>query len=373
MNRFALTPQDAWFFRDGRPYNHGESNQADAPSLFPPPARTLTGAIRAALARANGWDGKHGGWPYHLTAALGDGPDNLGRLQFTGPFLIKNGQVLWPLPRHLLGRVESGKWTPGGFLRPAEQPVETDQGPLRLPEIPLPPAERDGLKPAESAWITLAGLNDILSGRLPARNTIFKPSELWQIESRIGFKRDETTRTVGEGDLYSPAYVRLAKKVALGVGYSGLPAGMNSLPDLFPLGGESRLAQCEPWPSDPLPAAPPGSAFHVDASGQVRFIIVLLTPGRLDPNKPPRDGVELVSACIGKPLSIGGWDSLKHEPLPLKPFVPAGSVFFCQAPADRLSQVLAEHGRWLGEHARHGFGQIAIGLWPSTDSTNRES
>lgn len=365
MNCFALTPQDAWFFRDGRPYNHGESNQADVESIFPPPARTLTGAVRAALARANGWDGKRGTWPQAVTAALGDGPDNLGALQFTGPFLIKDRQPLWPLPRHLLGKSESGKWTPRAFLQPAEQPTETDQDSLRLPEIPRSVTDRDDLKPAESAWITRAGLDNILAGRLPAADAIYKPSALWRTESRVGLKRDEARLTVGEGDLYSPAYVRLCKGVSLGVGFSGLPSGMSGLPELFPLGGESRLAQCEPWPGNPLPSAPEANAFQADAQGQVRFIILLLTPGRLDPVKPPLDDVELVSACVGKPLFIGGWDSLKHEPLPLEPFLPAGSVWFCQAPANRLPEILKQHGRWLGQHTAHGFGQIAIGLWPS--------
>jgi CRISPR-associated protein Cmr3 len=389
MNCFALTPQDAWFFRDGRPYNHGESNQADVESVFPPPARTITGALRAALARANGWDGKRGTWPQEVTTAFGDGPNNLGQLQFIGPFLIKDNQPLWPLPRHLLGKAESGKctsatlgvddvsgrnlvgkaesrkWAPKTFLRPTEQPTETDQGSLRLPEIPHSVTDRDGLKPAESAWITRAGLEAILKGGLPAADTLAKPSELWRLEARIGLRRDPATLTVGEGDLYSPVYVRLCKGVSLGVGFSGLPFGMSSLPKLFPLGGESRLAQCEPWPGNPLPSAPEANAFPADARGQVRFIILLLTPGRLDPDKPPLDGAELVSACVGKPLFFGGWDSLKHEPLPLEPFLPAGSVWFCQAAAERLPEILRHHGRWLGRHTAHGFGQIAIGLWPS--------
>ena len=33
---YKLTPVDTWFFRDGRPYNRGESNLADIKSLFPP-------------------------------------------------------------------------------------------------------------------------------------------------------------------------------------------------------------------------------------------------------------------------------------------------------------------------------------------------
>lgn len=372
MNCFALTPQDAWFFRDGRPYNHGESNQANVESLFPPPARTLTGALRAALARANGWDGKRGTWPPAVTTAFGDGPDDLGQLQFIGPFLIKDNQPLWPLPRHLLGKAASGTWTPKALLQPAEQPTETDQGSLRLPEIPRSVTDRDGLKPAESAWITRAGLDTLLKGGLPPADTLVRPSELWRVEARIGLKRDADTLIVGEGDLYSPAYVRLRRGVSLGVGFSGLPAGMNSLPGLFPLGGESRLAQCEVWPGNPLPSTPDTGAFPIDTNGRARFVLVLLTPGRLDPGKPPLDGVELVSACVGKPLFYGGWDSLRHGPLPLEPFLPPGSVWFCRAPADRLPEILSQHGRWLGQHTAHGFGQIAIGLWPANPNAHQK-
>ena len=32
MKNFALTPLDAWFFRDGRPYEEKEANQADVVS-----------------------------------------------------------------------------------------------------------------------------------------------------------------------------------------------------------------------------------------------------------------------------------------------------------------------------------------------------
>lgn len=374
MNYFALTPQDAWFFRDGRPYNHGESNQADVESLFPPPARTLTGALRAALARANGWDGKRGGWPESVTEAFGDGPSNLGQLQFAGPFLIRQttadqGEALWPLPRHLLGRIESDKWTPKAFLHPAEHLTETDQGRRRLPVIPRSVADCDGLKPAESAWVARAGLNNILAGRLPSSEAIHQPADLWHTEARIGLKRDAASKTVGEGDLYSPTLVRLCRGVSLGVGFSGLSPGMNSLSGLFPLGGESRLAQVAPWSGNPFPDAPKAASFHTDPTGKVRFIVVLLTPGRFDSGKPPLDGVELISACIGKPLFLGGWDSLKHEPLPLEPFLPAGSVWFCEAVAARIPDVLKLHGRWIGQHTAHGFGQIAIGHWPSTNNT----
>ena len=69
-----LTPIDAWFFRDGRPYNQGESGQTDVRSLFPPFAPTVVGTLRAALAVGQGWNGRES-WanelhPFSATASM---------------------------------------------------------------------------------------------------------------------------------------------------------------------------------------------------------------------------------------------------------------------------------------------------------------
>jgi len=134
MRYFKLTPQDAWFFRDGRPYNQGEDNQADAVSQFPPSPRTVTGAFRAALARANGWNGRNR-WNSALNAVLGNDTDDLAALQFHGPFIIRDDTVLWPVPFHLLGKVAKRKWTPAAFLRPDRGKTRTDVGYVHLPRV----------------------------------------------------------------------------------------------------------------------------------------------------------------------------------------------------------------------------------------------
>jgi CRISPR-associated protein Cmr3 len=367
MKHYALTPQDAWFFRDGRPYNHGESNQADVHTQFPPPARTLTGAIRAALARANGWDGGRGRWPSAVTTAFGSSPHDLGQLQFSGPFLIHQGSALWPMPRHLLGLVEKGTWRPAAFLRPSADATMTDQGRRVLPEIAVPKHKRPaGLKPAETAWITTSGLTGILTGHLPPADSVHSSSTLWKLEPRVGLQRDANTLLVGEGNLYSPSFVRLHRSVALGIGITGLPAGMKDLPAWFPLGGESRLAQCEGWQGTALPLGPSAADFKPNSQGKIEFTLTLITPGAFDDLATALPGIEVMSACLGKPIPIGGWDSLKNEPIPLAPFHPAGSTWFCQATSADFTRHHAQHGLWLGDRSTtaHGFGQILIGLWP---------
>ncbi len=361
MKTYALTPLDAWFFRAGRPYNEREANQADVASVFPPPARTLSGALRAALARANGWTGR-GSWPDPLNRAFGSGPEELGALQFTGPFLILNGEALWPLPRHVIGGVNE-RWEPCAFLRPADAATACDVGNIRLPEV-LPPCEE--LKTAETAWVTAAGLGALLAGELPGAHSIVQAKELWVHEARIGLHRDEKTFITDEGALYSPSYVRLRRGVALGVGVGGVPEGMANVSDIFPLGGESRLARCEEWGRSPVPAMPSRERFTLDTESRVAFIIVLLTPGRFIAGKPILPGAEIISACVGKPQFTGGWDSLKRVPLPLEPFAPAGSVWFCTSTRGDFDAIHKRHGQHIGAHTAHGFGQIAIGLWPPT-------
>jgi CRISPR-associated protein Cmr3 len=293
---------------------------------------------------------------------LGSGPDQLGGLQFTGPFLISNGEALWPLPRHVLGRVEE-TWTPRAFLRPADAKTMCDAGEINLPIIALPPGEkRDGLKSAEAVWVTTTGLSALLAGGLPKAEAVVDGKKLWALEARVGLRRNEDTLTTGEGALYSPSYVRLHRGVAIGVGVAGVPDDMADVPEVFPLGGESRLARRDAWSGETLPAPLPHEKFSPDAAGRVEFTVVLLTPGCF--TAPDLPAVEIVSACVGKPQFIGGWDSLKRAPLPLEPFAPAGSVWFCAARRADFDAIHARNGQHLGPHAAHGFGQIVIGLWP---------
>lgn len=381
---YALTPCDAWFFRDGRPYHHGESNQADVPSVFPPSPRTISGALRAALARANGWE-SGARWPSDLNQFLGDGPNDLGTFQCIGPFLIRHGpggsQALWPMPRHLLGHALSGEWSPRAFLVPEDREFETDLGRVRLPRPAVSAnGAAEGLKPTERAWITAQGLSTVLGGQLPPQTDVCTAEHLWALEPRIGLCRAPESLIVGEGDLYSPRYVRLRREVAVGVGINHLPDSLKPLPPLLSFGGESRMAMAEPWPHQALPNHPPLDAFPRTSDGLVRFLVMLLTPGRFAQGNGPvdylRQGARVVAACVGRPQFIGGWDSGCAQPLPLEPFHPAGSVWFCEAPVGIFPDIHARHGQWLGAYTQHGFGQIAIGLWPANpihEPCNRKS
>ena len=217
-----LHPVDTWFFRDGTPFTMDSAPQEDVGSLFPPHPPTVVGALRAALARARGWNGRDS-WPRDVCAVLGDGPDDLGALAFAGPFLLRDGQPLFRVPRHLLGTGSSGRWEPSALLRPGGS-VACDLGDsVRLPALPDAAGDTGKLKAGDGQWLTRSGMNEVLRGRVPDPRETIANSALWADEARIGLERDPTSRTAKESMLYSTRHVRPRRCVSLGVRVAGVP------------------------------------------------------------------------------------------------------------------------------------------------------
>jgi len=378
---FALTPVDAWFFGGGQPYTRESSDQTNVRSLFPPNAPTLVGAIRAAAARAMGWDGASP-WNADIVDRLGDGLD-LGPLDFRGPMLLErneapgdaasgNWQRLYPAPLHLLGKTvhedDGETWNPKTLLRPGDEEVSTDAGQMRPP---VRQKDVDGVSEPDGIWVTRSGLESVLEGEVPDKDECVAGSELWGHEPRVGLEREDETRRVEEGKLYSPSYVRLEPGVAVGTAVDGLPDV--ELPERLLLGGESRMANLDTIEAFEPPLAP---ASRAEEAGRVS--VTLATPGRVDADtfeelRPgtrlggefgPLEGYRVVSACIGKPTWIGGWHPTKQRPLPLRPHIPAGSTLFVQRPDDGdVATIHQMHGATIGSRTDYGFGEILVGTW----------
>ena len=393
LKTLLLSPIDAWFFRDGRPYNEGEGNQTDVISQFPPPATTLVGALRAALARSHKWNGMER-WDRSLNVVLGDGFDSLGALMFGGPWLARkkaNGETefLFSMPLHVVGKPEQQqsdsepRWKPACLLTPGHA-VHCDLGEVCLPVMSAVRAndiDLNGLKEPASQWVTSRGLEQILAGRLPDVSHVVEARDLWSREARVGLKRCEDKRVTEQGALYSTRFARLTRGVSLAMTIAGLPDGENwKIPDLLALGGEGRMADCRTLEAISLPTAP---VDQIRASK--RIVVTLITPlilpdsdgsdaGSVNSPQPNQTffdwpGTTVVSACVGKPQSLGGWDSLERRPLPLRPVLPAGSTWFLEV--TDLSAVVERSAQGIGMKTQYGFGQVVLGVWPSTqgDST----
>jgi len=358
MMYLRITPVDSWFFRDGRPFHLGEAT-SDVGGLFPPSAFTVVGAIRAHLARSMGW--REGKWSEEICRVLGDGYDLAG-LRFRGPLLCREGdrgpEMLYPAPLNLLGKRNDSGYEMR-LLRPGEE-VECDLGRVRLPT-----AEKiDGMKQL-SGYVNGDQLKQVLRGEVPEGRVIPR-EELWGTEYAVGLERERDTRTAKEAHLYSINRIRLVRGVHLIMDVEGIDEGLLEKLDgaVMPIGGEGRMGCVE--------MLSPGKGVSEirqeigPIDGRVRFTLVHITPAFLGRWPRPGESIpgvpgEVVSACVGRALRIGGWDSVNRRPVELKPFIPPGSVWFCEAEADELNDVMSVSR--IGEYTGFGFGEIALGIW----------
>ena len=385
MVAYSLSPVDSWFFRDGRPFNQGEKNQTDVESMFPPFATTIVGAIRASLARSKGWNG-HGDWPSEIKDKLGDG-EHLKPLKFQGPYLIRkiNGIIepLFPAPLNIIGKEPSFdevNWT-FSYLNPGNG-IDCDLG----NEVKLPAATNGtGMKRLNGFFFNKDDMQTILQGNElqhinPIRgkrvsrfvqdyDTAPSPINiLWDLEYTVGIERNYQKRTAKEGAIYSSQKVRLCQNVALAMNASGLTEDLE-LPATLTFGGESRIAYAEKLENPiGIPEAPPLQS----SGGVTRFTVTHLTPAYFERGLagPGEEfygihGTKVISACLERPVRIGGWNSIpaRKGPIPLKPFIPPGSVWFCESEKEVAEKVRDLNGCHIGGYTDFGFGQILIGLW----------
>lgn len=370
VDHIALEPVDTWYFADGTPSSADSSGQWDVGGIFPPHPPTVVGALRAALARANGWSGS-GRWPEDITQVLGDGygADDLGRLSFDGPYLLRGGQPLYRAPVHLLGRVDTDgcAWQPREALRPGE-PLACDLG--QEVRLPVPPTGSDpALGQSYESWVDPDALAEALNGEVPQRPATTEWA-LWRQEQRVGIARDNVTRTAADGMLYTARHARLVGGVAIGMRVRGLPEDWQrpGVGTLLPFGGEGRMARVASWDGHPGPLAVP----PVGHSGALT--LVALTPVdapaewyRGEGSVPELGGARVVSACLPQAQPVGGWRTVPPQgPLPLRSVLPAGSVLFCEdADLARVREVAASNEPLrVGGRQLWGFGAIALGAWP---------
>lgn len=387
MNCWRFQALDTWFFRESRP--HDAVGGAELSSLFPPPARTVLGALRSLWGESLGID-----WrafaaakerysvpqlaQLDLLAALGRG-NGTGALQAKGPWVCWQEQRLYPVPAFLLEN------TTKLYRLAIGSPVECDLGQIHLPVLKQDAA---GAKPLADAWLTKEGLQQVLQGKIPAKETIYHSDRLFSRESRLGIGRNNLHRTAITGLLYQTRHLRPQAGLAVELDVDGLdPALQALLPQHASIrfGAEGRVAavaQCQP------PAFP--SAPKADTTTH-ELILILLTDARLDqwlPDgfKPEKQdqarvwkgdlyGVELtiVAAVLGKTQREGGWDlaaggaNTAGAPRAVESLIPAGSAWYCQVSGNIKQAIQTLHGKQIGQDQALGRGVLAVGLWPKNE------
>lgn len=342
--RIFIRPLDVQFYRDGRPFDAGIES-AGSSSLLPHP-RTIYGALRACiLARHSCW----GGWPSDqaVKKVVGQSPFKFGSLAIKGPVLgrlRRDLETFYPIPKDLVKLKDQDE-----IIQLAPKESERALNKISNLKYQLFPTTAEHhveeIEEKERYFIDHYNLYQYLSGRPPKRErNLKKSSDLLRQEHRIGIglRRDPMTRTAQEGLLYSVNPVRFCKDVGLVVDVEG-DDGLLPPSGLLRLGGESRGAVYSRVEDVRWDNIIEEVKRQVSKSG--RFKLYLITPaifskgwypdfleeecGQLKGAPPGVDArIELVGACVGKPLFIGGFHIRRGYPKPIYKAVPPGSVYF---------------------------------------------
>ena len=377
--QWCFEPFDTWFFRESRPLDTISGTELS--SLFPPPARTILGAIRSLIGENKqvNWKNYHPKKYPDLYKEIG-GPDDddFGQLELKGPFLIYQEQRLYPVPLFLMEKEGHFHYLQIG------KPVDCDLG----KQVRLPKLEEPGAKPLDKAWITECGLKKVLKGELPdnSAHDIIRQPKLFQPEPRLGIARDKNSRTIQEGLLYQSQHLRMTQDIKIGAIVKGIREDLHpSTKERTRFGGEGRLASVEV--TDHILSPP--KVQNIPSKGH-NLLLMLLTPADLGCEKESwlptphfkkverqingksctvwevnLNGVELsiISAVLGKAIREGGWNLRKHCPRPLKSLVPAGSVWFCKVKDDLGSAIDKLQGVQVGNETALGRGELIAGIW----------
>lgn len=412
-----FTALDTLFFRESRPFE--SIGGSELVSIFPPPPRTVLGAIRTAIGDAMQIDWRQftektkDPKMQRLKDIIGYG-DDYAALKLNGLWLYYQGkrpkkqgkteseanaldiqERLYPIPALLLHKKE-GEETSFARLVIGE-PTKTYLGCVRLPKLP---DGEQGYKPLDQHWVTQKGLESILQGGLPTADQLFEKNELFSRESRLGIVIDQPKRSVKKGGLFQAEHVRPTPQLAIDVELGGLQTtNLSDRGTMLRLGAEGRLSGLEILSKAKTPRSLDDlkKNFSKDHLSKAKgLIIVLLTPAKFSNTQYPWlpdgftlpdkfdkesdiatwhgsiDGIQLAiqAAIVGKAQREGGWDTANRRPRPVQSLIPAGSCYYCELTNKSVDIQIAIHqlhGKAIGNDQHLGRGRIVCALWQASE------
>lgn len=381
MVALLLRPVDTFFFRDHRPLSLGEDTKATG--MFPPRPGTVYGALRSAYIH------------YHSDFhTFSEGHDPLlkqwmGMPNEPGDFSLR-AVWLWDgegavLPAPLDVQVVEKEAKNEGVTEEAHPLL------LQQKEAPSFASDRTSWRlygPLEQKSASAMGtyVNEavwkehlILQGSFPVRRMGH-----WLVqEPKVGIARNEQTKRAADGMLYRMPMLRFPERD--GLKRSGLLVLCEEAPSFegirfVQLGGEAR-----PWHV----AVIQQEETFISAEEERRIAeqikrtgigrIVLLTPAIWKKGRYPAcydlqtgmlhlaDGlrVKLLTAVLGRPLVVGGWDIVRNRPKERQHAVPAGSVLVVEVPQEDAERFVSQVNRmkWTDALTHEGYGYVVCGAY----------
>lgn len=391
-----IDPWDTCFFREARAFGAEASTFA---ASGPPIGLTFYGALGSLVLAQHGCslhDFVNGRAANSIQKKLGTYDIDLQHNTFTiqGPWLTYTtitGQreVFLPSPANLWASGPPGHQNIIHMLYPED--AEAFQGkhwdfksahptlrPLTLPQA-LP-----GAWPPEpgKAFLPRTAIQQYLAGSLRSLGQRLEERQFYLRESRAGNRIAPESWCTAEAYLFFTEHLRFREALSGNVyRRAGLAVVANTLEPAdigagcLYVGGERRQAFLN-WEVLPGKLIPEDPQVLTAIQERRRFLIYLATPSIFSQGwlRPwPFTGAQLVGAAVGKPLGLSGWSRGEHHaggrPRPFYRAVPAGSVYFFDAPVWQPEQFQELYSRFhcqesLSErYASAGLGVALIGVW----------
>lgn len=358
-----IEPLDTLFFRDGKPFTMGEDSWADS-NMLPSPS-VIYGALRTAVATENG-------------ISFEEVEKQLNKDNFSVESIyFYTDQNRLPMPLDFVelegnaNRNEKNQeWLVHALtLMPKNKLVYKDKA-YPITHFLKPIAQADII---EDGLITTADFEEYLQGYLEETKVKRIGKNYIKNEPKIGIALDDFSKTSQESSLFRTdmkRYHYLNERENGNFMQNSLQIGIRLKTDLafnslVRFGGEGKIIQLLDFTNNNL-------SFKVNTEDiefeDGLFKVYLATPAIFInglPNllKKLKIKATLLTACIGKPLNIGGYDLSKNEPKKMYKAVPAGSVFYFKS-EDDLSLLHQNQGIALSDvYPEQGFGIAYFGAY----------
>jgi len=379
-----IRPFDVLFFRDNRPFTSGETHRAK--SIFPSPL-TFYGAIRAKKVVEEGIRFKEyreaeknttNNKLKNLIEIIGK-PDEFKDIGLLGPFVAENTEkkginCYFPVPFDVFERKDKKEFV---LLRPIKKAFSVNE-----PSFFLWGSEE--VKPTGGGFISKENLEQYLGGNVPKE--IKSKEDFYKHELRVGIKLALPKKVSEIGMLYISDFLRFEKEAGFLVRVNNNVLENNGI---LTLGGEGKMAYYESVDLKDDKILPK----RITEGGEL-LKIYLATPAIFEKGWIPdfldnsfkyqnsNFECKLVSACVGKPIHIGGWNLKQNKPRSLYKAIPPGSVYFFEVDRDTGKfiemfhnttyfqslgktefQSLGKNNDYRKDFSNLGFGLTFVGKW----------
>lgn len=370
--KIFIEPNDILMFRDGRPFAGGDDHFARG--TFPPSPSTIYGSLRSHILSTN--------WPeYNKFASHPDQiPENIkkeiGTPECTGSLTISQLSIakrdkndieqFFPIPTDVVQN--KGDETKVTYVLSPENMSNSkimSNLPKGLNNIWYHSEE---ILESVSGFLSSQEMEKYLLGNAPS--IYVESKKLFKTEERTGIRKNRIMRSVETGGIYSVEYFRMNKETGFAVEVENTE--LLPLSGILRLGGDNRSANYSQTSWNEIDS----NELKKKIENSKHFKLVLTTPAIFKKGWLPENidsakmegkikgiSVKMISACIGKPLGIGGYDFVKNRPKIMQKAVPAGSVYYfslLENDVDRLFDQV-----WLksisDERSQEGFGITLIG------------